>query len=266
VVRVNGIVRAAARLPSDRVSLTSDDLVPPPEQGRVFESGRRVRLGDVSPAGRLRLDAAARYLQDLSSDDTTDASLVDADSWVVRRTWIEVAAFPAFREWLDMATWCSGTGGHWAERRVSLHGDRGGRVEAAVLWVHVDEASGRPRRVPPSFHDLYGEAAGGRTVKARPRHPSAIPADAAARAWPLRFTDFDLLQHVNNAAYWVPVEEALAERRDLRAPLRAEIEYRGGLDRGAQPEVAVLDRAADGLAMWIREADRLAATVEVRPL
>ena len=241
-------------------------LVDRPANGRVFEASRRVRLGDVSPAGRLRLDALARYLQDVSSDDTTDSQLPDADSWVVRRTWIEIAAFPTFREQLDLATWCSGTGGHWAERRVSLRGEHGGAVDAAVLWVHVDEATGRPKRVPAEFMGLYGEAAGGRVVKARPRHPSAPPEDGAVLPWPLRFTDFDLLRHVNNAAYWVAVEEVLADRRELRAPLRAELEYRGGLERGAAPRLIVEDRGEAGVALWIVDGDRVAATATCQPV
>jgi acyl-ACP thioesterase len=237
-----------------------------PVRGRVFEAVRRVRLGDVSPAGRLRLDAAARYLQDLSADDTADAALPGADSWVVRRTWLEVHAFPTYREQLAMATWCSGTGGHWAERRVSLHGESGGRIEASVLWVQVDESSGRPRRVTQEFLDLYGEAADGRTVTARPRHASRPPEGAPCVGWLLRFTDFDLLQHVNNANYWVPVEEALAARRDLRAPLRAEVEHRGALEPGAEPQVAVDDRGEAGVDLWVLDGARVAATALVRPL
>ena len=92
----------------------------------MFEGARRVRLADVSPAGRLRLDAAARFLQDLSADDTADAALEDAEAWVVRKTVIEVAAFPRYLEPLELATWCSGTGSHWAERRISIQGERGG--------------------------------------------------------------------------------------------------------------------------------------------
>ena len=85
-------------------------LVVRPSSGRVFDGARRVRLADVSPAGRLRLDAAARFLQDLSADDTADAALPDAEAWVVRKTVIEVAAFPRYLEPLELATWCSGTG------------------------------------------------------------------------------------------------------------------------------------------------------------
>ncbi len=45
-----------------------------PPQGRIFTAARSVRLGDVTPRGRLRLDATVRYLQDVSHDDTEDAN------------------------------------------------------------------------------------------------------------------------------------------------------------------------------------------------
>src|SRR3546814_11217954 len=86
--------------------------------------------------------------------------------------------------------------------------------------------------IPSVCWHIYAEARGGRTVKARLQHPDP-PVDAAARPWPLRFTDFDVLEHVNNAAYWEAVEELLAARRDLRAPLRAQVEHRGAVGQGA---------------------------------
>jgi acyl-ACP thioesterase len=252
--------------PPDRDDVDDRALVPRPTGGRVYEGGWLVRLGDVSPRGRLRLDATARHLQDLSGDDTADAALPDADSWVVRRTVIEVHRFPTYREHLDMATWCGGTGGHWAERRTEIVGERGGHVEAAALWVHLDPERGRPRRLPASFLELYGEAAGGRRVSARLSHEPEPPPGAAWSPWPLRVTDFDVLDHVNNAVYWVPVEEALALRRDLRAPLRAEVEHRAALERGADARVAVADRGPAGIDLWITDGERVAASARVRPL
>jgi acyl-ACP thioesterase len=246
----------AARPPSE--------LVPRPRAGRVFEEARRVRLADVSPGGRLRLDAATRYLQDLSADDTDDAALPDAEAWVVRRTVIEVQVFPRYLEALELATWCSGTGSRWAERRISVVGQAGGRMDAATTWVHVDLATGRPRRVPEGFAAIYGEAAGGRTVTARLEHPDPPPG-ARSVPWALRFTDFDVLSHVNNAAYWEAVEEALAARRELRAPLRAEVEHRTAIERGAAVELVVADEA-DELAAWLLADGEVAASARVRRL
>ena len=237
------------------------DLVSRPSSGRVFEGARRVRLADVSPAGRLRLDAAARFLQDLSADDTADAALPDAEAWVVRKTVIEVSAFPRYLEPLELATWCSGTGSHWAERRISIVGERGGAIEAATTWVHIDLDSGRPTRIPAGFDDVYGEAHGGRRVKARLDHPDPPDGEGAGFAWPLRFTDFDVLDHVNNAACWQIVEEALSARKDLRAPLQAEVQHRTAIERGAEVRVHVQD--ADGLTLWALTGGAVAVTARV---
>lgn len=245
----------------DEAAAPRSELVPRPVSGRVFEEVRRVRLGDVSPGGRLRLDATTRYLQDLSADDTADAALPDAESWVVRKTVIEVRSFPRYLEALDLATWCSGTGSHWAERRISMVGAAGGSIESATTWVHVDQASGRPKRVPESFDLLYGEATGGRRVKARLVHPDP-PVGAQRGPWALRFTDFDVLSHVNNAAYWEAVEEALAARPDLRAPLCAEVEHRAAVERGATVELVTED-VGEELLVWVVADGTVAASARV---
>ena len=239
-------------------------LVTRPSSGRVFDGARRVRLADVSPAGRLRLDAAARFLQDLSADDTADAALPDAEAWVVRKTVIEVTAFPRYLEPLALATWCSGTGSHWAERRISIRGERGGLIEAATTWVHIDMDTGRPSRIPAGFEELYGEAHGGRRVKARLDHADPPAGDHVGFAWPLRFTDFDVLGHVNNAACWQIVEQAMAERRDLRAPLRAEIQHRTAIERDSSVTVTTLDEDG-GLRLWAVADDAIAVTARVDP-
>jgi acyl-ACP thioesterase len=53
--------------------------------------------------------------------------------------------------------------------------------------------------------------------------------------WPLRFSDYDAVGHMNNAAYWEIVEEHLAEHRELRAPMRAVVEHVVQVDPGQHP-------------------------------
>ena len=77
------------------------EMVGRPSSGRTFAGQRRVRLGDCSPGGRLRLDATARYLQDLSDDDTRDAGFAQM-TWVVRRTVIDVQRFATYLEPLEL--------------------------------------------------------------------------------------------------------------------------------------------------------------------
>ena len=211
-----------------------------PVEGRTFAGSRRVRLGDCSPGGRLRLDATARYLQDLSDDDTRDAGLAQM-TWVVRRTVIDVHQFPTYLEPVDMVTWCSAIGSRWAERRVDIGG--GGdplSISSATLWVHLDSDTLRPVPMSAQFEQVFAQSAAGRTVSSR-LVLDPPPADLALSPWPVRFSDFDVMDHMNNAIAFVLVEEVLARRRDLRAPLRVEVEYRSPIDRDVALHVGGVD-------------------------
>ena len=221
------------------------EMVGRPAKGRTFAGSRRVRLGDCSPGGRLRLDATARYLQDLSDDDTRDAGLAQM-TWVVRRTVIDVHQFPGYLEPVDMITWCSAVGSRWAERRVDI-GGVGGVVDgdavsisSATLWVHLDSETLRPAPTSAAFEQVFAQSAAGRSVSSR-LTLDPPPADLERSPWPVRFSDFDVMDHMNNAIAFVLVEEVLARRRDLRAPLRVEVEYRSPIDRDVALQVGGLD-------------------------
>ena len=120
-----------------------------------------MRLADASRAGRLRLDALARYLQDVANDDATDAGLEGALAWVVRKLTISVIDPPAVGDDVTLLTFCGGTGSRWAERRTDVCVDGEALARAAALWVHVDPVRGRPMPLPPEFLELYGETAAG---------------------------------------------------------------------------------------------------------
>jgi acyl-ACP thioesterase len=204
---------------------------PPGWAGRVHHGRRRVRLADVHPSGRLRSDAAARYLQDVAADDVRTAGLAGESAWVVRRTVMDVAFWPRYDEVVDLSTWCSGVGAAWAERRTTI--GAGGRVgvETASLWVSLDPATMRP--VPPSqrFAAVYGAPGAGRRVRTRLSLPLPAAGDGApGRPWPLRRTDLDLLGHVNNAVAWAAVEDEVSRVAPGAAVTGAEIEHRAAIE------------------------------------
>ena len=236
-------------------------LVLPPPESRVFSQASRVRLGDVSPKGRLRLDGIAKVLQDVATDDALDGAPGEDAGWVVRRTTVEIEAWPMHREDLTVTTWCSGYGRRWAVRRTALAGADGGRVETESLWIHVDRGTGRPVPMTPAFFAVWGPGVTDTSVTARRRLPDRPEGHSAP--WPLRFSDFDGLAHVNNAAYWLPVEEQLAGRRDLDAPVRAEIEYREGVVRGDEVTL-VTEHGDDGFLQWWVVDGQVRSSAEVR--
>lgn len=224
-----------------------------------------MRLADVDPRGRCRLDALVRQLQDVARDDSADSDLTNPMNWIVRRTMVEVRTAPVFQEWVELATWCSGYGSRWAERRTQLRGDRGGEIEAVTVWVHIDRHSQRPARLNDDFFEIWGETAADRRVTARTTLPTAWPDTADDEPWPLRFTDIDLLGHVNNAAQWAPVEQALHLAGWTPGPVRAELEHGFGIAPGS--DVRLRWSAVDGgVDTWLTADGEVGSVARVRPL
>ena len=238
-------------------------MVPLPPVGRIFTGERRVRLGDVDASGRLRLDALTRYTQDVSNDDTRDVALPDDMAWVVRTTTIDVHREAQFGEVLSFSTFCGRLGKRWAERRLVITGEDGASYDVATLWVHIDIDSGRPQTLSSAFMEHYGEAAMGRTVRAKQTIPKPDTVDASLRRqpWPLRAVDIDTFDHVNNAAYWAVVEESLAER-PVAVPFRTTIEYGAGIARADQVTIAEADTAGERL-LWFEVDGQAVASASV---
>jgi acyl-ACP thioesterase len=221
------------------------ELVNAPNRGRIFTQAMRPGLGDCSPSGRIRLDALARWLQDIAFADVEDAGLAQSAVWVVRRTRLSVRRFPRFGERLTLRTFCSGLGRMWAERRTTVTGaDGSSEVEAVSLWVHLDPASWRPTPFTGEELAAYGDAAAGRRITARLKHPAPGSARETSR-WTFRATECDIAGHINNAAYWQPLEEELLVGRQEPEQVEAEIEYR----TPSQPGEKLV--RSDGDRRWI---------------
>ena len=242
---------------------------PFPTHGRTYSRERRVRLGDVTPKGRLRLDATARYLQDIATDDALDGSYDDPHGWVVRRTEMWVHHFPKYLDDLALTTWCGGVGSHWAERRtrITIAGepDAPPAIEAAALWVRVDLNTLRPLQLSDRFRELIGEAAAGRKVSARLLVGRNVPTDVQSVPRvnvPLRFSDFDAIGHLNNAVYWEPLEEYLGGHRERRAPLHATVEHHRSVEPGAVMTVSTYELDSR-VVLHLRDGDETASLIQV---
>lgn len=222
---------------------------------RRYRSRRRISLSDTDASGRLRLDALARYLQDVASEDWLDAGF-DHDShvWVVRRTELAVEERFLPEDELEVETWCSGVAPSAASRRYSIRGAGGGRVEAESIWIHLDHDL-RPKRLDGRFVDVYGTSAAGRRASTRLGLPTR--ATGTSRPWSFRRTDVDRLGHVNNAAYWAPAEEAWHGRLD--GTVAAVLEYRQPIDLDDPVELAV-----DGDRLWLTVAGETRAAANLQ--
>lgn len=241
-----------------------DTQIPRPVGARTFRARRTARLADLDVTGRVRLDAVARFLQDIAIDDVAETGWGVPDHlWFVRRIRMDVEAPLLDDRSLELETWCSAAGAIAAGRRWSVVGDRGGRVEVDSVWIHLDRA-GRPTRI--EGFGPYAASAEGRAVSTRFELPEP-PAGVGGVAWQLRSADVDIHGHVNNAVHWQVVEHALLATGavDPGCPLRAELEYREPLDLGDAPSV-VRFRDGDAEALAVVAGEALRAVARLAPL
>jgi acyl-ACP thioesterase len=237
-----------------------DPAIPVPSRGRTFSARRRVRLADVDPHGRVRLDALARLLQDVAIDDVRETGWgTPSHLWFVRRIRIDIHEPFLQDRAVELVTWCSGLAAIAAGRRWSLTGDEGGQAEVDSVWIHLSPDQ-RPARI--EGFGIYGDATGGRRVSTKLELPDPPP-EAPSVPWPLRATDIDPHGHLNNAIYWQAVEHALAlGTLDVARPLVAELDYREPIDAGDEVDLVT---AADEreVIVGLRASDRVRAVARV---
>jgi len=235
-----------------------------PAAARSFTARRRARLSDMDAAGRVRLDAVARFLQDAAIDDVEETGWgLPEHLWFVRRIRVDVVSPLLHDREAEIVTWCSGVAAIAAGRRWSVLGDAGGRVEIDSVWIHLG-----PDQRPVRIGDFgpYAASAAGRSVSTKLVLPD--PHGAAPRQpWAVRSTDLDAHGHVNNAVYWQAVEDWLTrERWDFAVPSRAELDYRDPLDLGDEVELAAFAAGAEQRCLAFTVGDRVRAVASIEPL
>ena len=112
----------------------------------------RVPDGDIDPQGHVNNVAFVRYVQDAAVAHWRAAAPADvraAVTWVVRRHEIEYRKPGLPGDELLVRTWVGEPSGATWERFTEIARPADGQllVTARTVWVLIDAATGRPRRV-----------------------------------------------------------------------------------------------------------------------
>ncbi|RVW01517.1 acyl-[acyl-carrier-protein] thioesterase [Rhodococcus spongiicola] len=242
---------------------------PPPED--CFETSRPIRTGDVDTEYRLRLDGIARYLQDIGTDNLVALGFDETDPlWVVRRTVIDVHRPAVWPDRIHLRRWCAAHSTRWSSMRVQLNNDENALIETEAFWINIGTETGMPARISDGLLERLALTSNEHRLRWKPWLPSMPPEtderEDRDQIFPLRVTDIDPFNHVNNAAYWHAVEESLAERPDLlEAPYRAVVEHLSPIY--GRDQVRLHTRTDDSsLSLWflVDGEVRAAARVERR--
>jgi acyl-ACP thioesterase len=211
-----------------RVGLAKVMMPVPDPHPDVFDVQWPLRVADVDRTGRLKFDAATRHIQDIGSDQLREMGFDDTHPlWIVRRTMIDLIEPIEFKDMLRLRRWCSGTSNRWCEMRVRIDGRRGGLMESEAFWININRETQGPARISDDF--IAGLQ---RTTdvdrlrwKAYLKAGSRETADQT-REYPVRVSDIDIFDHMNNSVYWSVVEDYLHGHPELlKAPLRVAIEH-----------------------------------------
>ena len=118
----------------------------------IFEHPIRVPEGDIDPQGHINNVAFVRYVQDTAVAHWRTVApheLQTAFTWVVRRHEVEYLRPGLPGDELLARTWVGEPSGATWERFTEITRPADGQllVKARTVWVLLDAATGRPRRV-----------------------------------------------------------------------------------------------------------------------
>jgi YbgC/YbaW family acyl-CoA thioester hydrolase len=216
----------------------------------VYTASMRVRHHELDPYGRVHPAVYLRWLAQVAIDASTDAGFDAAwyagagAHWLVRRTAFSVPHPARVDDVLTVATWVDDV------RRVRSHRSYEARTADGVLcvaartdWVFVDEATGRPRRVPPEMYTGFGIDPTAPHAE-RPEWTAPAPPPApASTPYQVSYADLDSLGHVNNATYLdLVADAALGVLSDVGWPLDR-LAAGGAVPWLAEGELEYLDAA-----------------------
>jgi acyl-ACP thioesterase len=206
----------------------------------VFDRQWPVRVADIDRQGRLRFDAATRHIQDVGSDQLRELGFEDTHPlWIVRRTMIDLIEPIQFQDMLRLRRWCSGTSNRWCEMRVRIDGRKGGLMESEAFWININRETEMPSRIADDFLEGLRRTTSVDRLRWKAYLKPGSREDASQiREFPVRVTDIDLFDHMNNSVYWSVVEDYLASTPELlRAPLRVTIEHDAPIALGDKLEI-----------------------------
>ena len=213
----------------DRLADIESPLPPCPDESRAFHEQWPVRLGDTDGVEQLRLDAVARYLQDIGYDHLTVVDEGDLHpGWIVRRTVIDVLSPIEFGDQVHLRRWPAALSNRWCNMRIQIRSEQGGLIETEMFLIHVDIATGSPARMSDRFMAPMLAATTEHRLRWRAALREHTDIDAERWPFPLRVTDIDRYGHVNNAVHWEAVQEALARFPGAQSmPYRVILEHAG---------------------------------------
>jgi len=183
---------------------------------------------EVDARGRASLTTIFKFMQETAYNHANHlgfgyAQLKESGLfWVLSRLLIQVHRYPRWDEKIRVRTWPSGMDRLFAFRDFSILDENDAVIGAAgSAWLMLDSEKRRPRR-PEAFDQLTENShlfPTERSLERRPGKVAAVTEAEEGESFPVRYSDLDLYDHVNNARYvqWISdsYPEDILRRNDV---------------------------------------------------
>ena len=170
---------------------------------RQFCMTHTVRYDECNCDGVLTPVAFLRYMQDIASRDAEDSQLKGEGYWIIKRTKMSFASSIPLHTSLELKTFGIGFSritalrGYEARRQALAPQDEP-VASAQTLWVYVN-SNGRPVRLPERTAEIWmpDGVLSPPPDQSFPVFPEYPPITTSAV---VKFSEIDLMQHLNNAS------------------------------------------------------------------
>lgn len=215
-----------------------------------FIQNYAVRYDDCNLREEVTPAAVLRFLQDIAGLHASQLDILGGGTWIARRTIINFHAPVLARSNLQVLTYPQGHTRILGQRSYEVRLlDEAGLIQtepvltARTLWVWLNP-NGRPKPIPADIltklHPNGFEPAQGEIEW--PAFPAREPLRTAAK---VRFSDIDIVGHMNNAAYvqllddaaWEVSQQRPETLENLPRPLSYDIEYLASAMFGEEVEI-----------------------------
>jgi medium-chain acyl-[acyl-carrier-protein] hydrolase len=181
------------------------------EKKWTWEDEYLISSYEVDARGMMPLPTLAKFMQETAYNHANhldfgyDQLKQQGLFWVLSRLLVTINKYPRWGDKIRVRTWPSGIDGLLAYRDFMVLDGQGNPIGAAgSAWLMLDSEKHRPQR-PELLKERNGLFP---TEQALDRRPAKIPTltgPTAGPPFPVRYSDLDLYDHVNNAKYmqWI---------------------------------------------------------------
>jgi acyl-ACP thioesterase len=123
--------------------------------------------------------------------------------------------------------------------RVRIDGRKGGLMESEAFWININRETQGPARISDDFLEGLRRTTDEARLRWKPYLKPGSREDAIeVKEYPVRVSDIDLFDHMNNSVYWTVIEDYLYSHPELlAAPLRVAIEHDAAVALGEKLEI-----------------------------